>query len=148
MRGESEVVDVLSSRGRGSMQSVGADGPSILVVDDEPGIVAIAQLALEPKGYTVIGAFNGTDALELYAQHHLDLALAILDYMLPDMRGNELLERMTAIDDTVRVIAVSGCTDDEIAGEFLAGTAAFIRKPFGVETLTEQIIEVILAPAP
>ncbi|MFW6155817.1 MAG: response regulator [Armatimonadota bacterium] len=128
------------------MKSVTASKDTVLVVDDEPRIVELTRLALEPQGYTVIGAFNGSDALELYADHHPDLAFAILDYMLPDMLGDELLERMMAIDGTVLCIAASGCCVDEIAESFLSGTATFIQKPFGVETLMEHIAEIAVTP--
>ncbi|MFO8080828.1 MAG: response regulator [Armatimonadota bacterium] len=128
------------------MKSVTDCKNTVLVVDDEARIVELTRLALEPQGYTVIGALNGGDALELYADHHPDLAFAILDYMLPDMLGDELLERLMAIDDTVRCIAASGCCVDEIAESFLTGTATFIPKPFGVETLMEHIAEVAVAP--
>ena len=128
------------------MQSVANHRNTVLVVDDEPTIITMARLALEPKGYTVIGACNGTEALELYAQRNEDLALAILDYMLPDILGDELLERMSAINESVRFIAASGCSDDEIAPSFLVGTEAFLRKPFSVKELAERIDGIVLAP--
>ncbi|MBM3134959.1 MAG: response regulator, partial [Chloroflexi bacterium] len=65
---------------------------TILVVDDEPGVVEIAQVNLEPEGYTVLGASDGLEGLAKIRSAKPDLV--VLDIMMPQMDGWEMLRRM------------------------------------------------------
>ena len=112
----------------------------ILIVDDEERNVALAQDVLEDEGYTVLGATNAQAALELVRAHRVDLAL--VDVMMPQMDGFELLSRLRAGDSGFegRVIMVSARTrfEDKVNGLEL-GADDYITKPYHSAELAARV---------
>ncbi len=119
------------------LDSIETDIRRVLVVDDDPQIVELFVDLLERDGrFKVETAGTGYDAgllTESFRPH-----LVILDYMLPDINGNIVCERIRSnekLGDT-KIIVVSGVVrEDEIAGLLAAGAHDFIRKPFDVDEL-------------
>lgn len=83
-------------------------GELILVVDDEVAICEIAQALLEKFGYNVLTANDGMEAISLYSQRSSEIAVVILDMMMPFMDGNLTLKALQKINPSVKIIAVSG----------------------------------------
>ena len=105
--------------------------PRILVVDDEPMNVALLEAVLVSRGYAVIPAANGLEALDLIHQDNIDLVL--LDIMMPEMDGFEVCRRIKD-DERLRDIPIIMLTvlhskQDRIKG-IEAGAEDFISKPF------------------
>jgi len=113
----------------------------ILVVDDEKRMVRFIQLNLEQDGYQVLTAYNGTEALEQVRTQLPDLIL--LDIMMPDISGFEVLKRIREVN-TVPVIMLTakGEEDDRIQGLEL-GADDYITKPFSPREMVSRIRAVL-----
>jgi len=112
---------------------------TILLVDDEPSILSSLRRLLRPDGYRVLTAGSGAEALELAAQH--DVQVVLTDQRMPQMTGTELLHRMCVISpDTVRMV-LSGYTDlDTITQAVNEGDIfKFMTKPWDDDQLRANI---------
>jgi DNA-binding response OmpR family regulator len=106
--------------------------PSLILLEDDEDAITIAKLALE-KEYAIDIARNGSDGLKLWKQKRHNLVL--LDYMLPGMKGNEVLTEIMAIDNNQPVIVMTAYDKPELNKDFiLNGASQYLPKPF---TLTE-----------
>ena len=116
----------------------------ILVVEDEAGIRALVRKILRRQGYEVLEASNGDEALIVCREHPGTLDLLITDVMMPQMGGRELVDRMREQCRGMKVLYVSGYTDDAsiYSGNFPPGTA-FLQKPFTLGSLLDKVKEVL-----
>jgi PAS domain S-box-containing protein len=103
---------------------------TILAVDDDPGIRRLVAAALQPLGYTVIEAVSGADGLQIAEAHAGAIDLLLTDVIMPGMSGRQLAETLAPIRPEMKVVYMSGYTDDVIAhkGILLPGIH-FISKP-------------------
>jgi len=117
---------------------------TILVVEDEAGIRALVRKILRRQGYEVLEASNGDEALIVCREHPGTLDLLITDVMMPQMGGRELVDRMREQCRGMKVLYVSGYTDDSsiYSGNFPPGTA-FLQKPFTLGSLLDKVKEVL-----
>jgi excisionase family DNA binding protein len=119
---------------------LGDDRKRILVVDDDPQILAVVQETLKDERWEVRTAGNGYDAGILTEQFRPDVIL--LDYMLPDANGSAVCDRIRSNPEYagIRVVFVSGVADDAEVDRLLKrGADGFIRKPFRAEELLRTI---------
>jgi CheY-like chemotaxis protein len=116
----------------------------ILLVEDEEAVRRLARRVLENVGYRVLEAASGFEALTLVERLDQPLDLVVTDVIMPGMSGQELSARLRATHPTLRILYVSGYTDDTILqhGNLLPNTA-FLQKPFSPASLTERVREVI-----
>jgi PAS domain S-box-containing protein len=117
---------------------------TILVVEDEEGLRKVAGRALEAAGYTVLAAADGDEALLTSAQHVGDIHLLLTDVVMPRMGGRVLAERLTKTRPTLKVLYMSGYTDNAIVhhGVLDAGTH-FLAKPFTAADVTRKVREAL-----
>jgi len=110
----------------------------VLVVDDEPNITDLVALALRYEGFDVQKAGSGRAALSAVAQFKPDLV--ILDVMLPDVSGIDVLRRMTAEGRKVPVIFLTArdATEDKVHGLTIGGDD-YVTKPFSIEELVARV---------
>ncbi|MBI3130913.1 MAG: response regulator [Acidobacteria bacterium] len=112
----------------------------VLVVDDEPAIRDLGRTLLERVGFQVILASDGFEALDLYRVHHGELALVLMDVVMPRMGGIEALHRMREFDAGVPVLMVSGYGQEEALAELEArGEVGFLSKPFSRQALMDAV---------
>jgi PAS domain S-box-containing protein len=125
----------------------GAHPETVLVVDDEPRIRALIHKILSRHGYEVIEAANGEEALAICREHPTRIDLLVTDVIMPRVGGPELVERLRQQGLDLKVLYVSGYTDDPniYAGKFPPGTA-FLEKPFTLHTLLDKVREVLKSP--
>jgi two-component system OmpR family response regulator len=120
------------------------DLKKVLLVDDEPDILRLAQLALTTlDGLTTCLARSGPEALELAVAEHPDLVL--LDVMMPGMDGLATLARLRDHPATAAipvVLLTARVQEHEVAGYLERGAAGVIRKPFDPTTLGGQILRI------
>ena len=110
----------------------------ILVVDDEQDIVKVLSKILEIAGYEVITALNGTEALHLVRQGNPHLVL--LDYMMPDMTGFEVLKQIKEFSEEIYVVMVTGRGSEEVAASVMkAGASDYVIKPFVRDQITTVV---------
>ncbi|MEK7435151.1 MAG: response regulator [Cyanobacteriota bacterium] len=120
--------------------SIGS-GELILVVDDEELIRDIIIENLEMYGYKVIVAENGIDAIELYKENKNEIKVLITDMNMPKMDGLTFIKTIKEIDQNVKIIAVSGLTENYKKLEFLVDD--FLEKPFNSKQLLNTLYKVI-----
>jgi len=103
----------------------------VLLVDDEEVVVRSGCEFLEYFGYNVLTATNGEEAVELFRTHHQDIALVILDMVMPKMDGEQCLAQLLAIDPEAMVIIASGyLTDPDKRRRLQPKVQGFLDKPF------------------
>jgi two-component system cell cycle sensor histidine kinase/response regulator CckA len=115
---------------------------TILLVEDEESVRALVRRTLEARGYRVLEAADGPQAVELALSRPVDLLLT--DMVLPGMGGSEIAARIHAIHPRARVLYTSGYTDDVIVrGGLMERGAAFLEKPFTPAVLARKVREVL-----
>jgi CheY-like chemotaxis protein len=121
----------------------------VLLVEDEPGVRAIGRELLALNGYVVLEAADGVEALEVAGKYEGPIHLLLSDVVMPRMGGRELAERIAATRPGIRLLFISGFTDDTVVRHgVLAAGMAFLQKPFSLESLSLKVREVLDAPAP
>ncbi|HZZ57056.1 MAG TPA: ATP-binding protein [Opitutaceae bacterium] len=118
----------------------GGSGQTILVVDDEPAILAATQRVLERAGYTVLTAAGGAEAERVAAEQRDAIRLVITDLMMPEMDGITLVSRLRRLLPPVKYIGVSGLDPNQRAESLAqAGFAEMLAKPYELAALTAAV---------
>ena len=113
---------------------------AVLVVDDEPFMLAFAEEALQELGYEVLTAESGARACELYAQRTAEIDCVLLDMVMSGLSGFETQEALRAINPGVKVILASGYSGGAEADRAReSGAVTFLPKPYTVETLAQVL---------
>lgn len=116
----------------------------VLLVEDEDSVRKIVRMALENYGYTVLEASNGKEALSLFRKHSYKINLLITDVVMPEMSGRELVEILRESTSDIKVLYMSGYTDDAIVRHGIVdSTDAFIQKPFSPLKLARTVRNVM-----
>jgi CheY-like chemotaxis protein len=117
---------------------------TVLVVEDEESVRGIVARILAEKGYRVLLAGEGKEGLRLFDEHKESIDLLVTDVVMPGMGGRELAVRLEAARPGMKVLYMSGYTDDAIDHQgVLEAGLAFIQKPFTHEALLEKVREVL-----
>jgi PAS domain S-box-containing protein len=117
---------------------------TVLIVEDEPGLRALARRLLEAKGYTVLEARNGDEALEICESAGQRIDLVLTDVIMPGLNVRTMVERLSGSCAGVKVLFMSGYTDDDIMRSGLADPhVAFLQKPFTPQSLVAKVQEVL-----
>jgi CheY-like chemotaxis protein len=117
---------------------------TVLVVEDEQEVRKLAVRVLKRQGYMVLEASQGDDALRLCEEHNRPIQLMVTDVVMPGMDGRELTNRLMLLHPEIKVLYMSGYTDNTIAhhGVLEAGLH-YIQKPFSVDGLARKVTEVL-----
>jgi two-component system, cell cycle sensor histidine kinase and response regulator CckA len=117
---------------------------TILLVDDEELLRNIGKEILESFGYTILLASEGESALELYREKSGDIALVILDLIMPGMGGEKCLGEILKLNPRAKVVIASGYSVNGHAKNALdAGAKAFIKKPYEIRQMLGVVREVL-----
>ena len=119
----------------------------VLLVEDEDGVRRLTRSILERAGYTVIEARHGKEGLSVCETHEGPIDLLLTDVLMPGIGGRELTERAALLRPGMKVLFMSGHTDDAVLdlGIKLHGTP-FLQKPFTVLQLARKVREVLDGP--
>jgi len=121
---------------------------TILVVEDEGAVRALAVDVLQSLGYRVLTAGNGVEALEVAAGHPGEIHLLVTDVVMPQMGGGELSQRLVSERPGLRVLYVSGYPDDTMVRHgVLERGSVLLQKPFVLADFVAKVREVLDAPA-
>ncbi len=119
-------------------------GATILVVEDEAPIRALLRKILQRRGYTVLEAADGQEALRSAADHRGRIDLLVADLVMPGLSGREVAERFAASRPDTPILFISGYTSDDVVRRGIAdGAHAFLPKPFTPEALVQKVAEVL-----
>jgi two-component system cell cycle sensor histidine kinase/response regulator CckA len=160
VRGHHGALSVTSAPGQGTVFSVylpvapgrvetpsEAEAPvasaarsgTILLVDDEEYVRRLAERALTRRGYRVLLANDGAEAVEAFRKERRNIDLVVLDLTMPVMDGRQAMEAIRAIDPSVKVVLSSGFTEHDLSSRGKSGDAIFLQKPY----LPSQLLEVV-----
>jgi PAS domain S-box-containing protein len=113
---------------------------SILLVDDEKGVIDVCSEMMTGLGYTVTSVSSGVEALEVLESKKIRIDLVVLDMVMPKMNGRETFERIRKIDPDMKVLVSSGYSrEEEIETMMEKGCNEYILKPFDVAALSEKL---------
>jgi PAS domain S-box-containing protein len=117
---------------------------TILLVEDQEEVRTLAQLMLETKGYTVLSAAGPLKALHIVSQRKDCIHLLLTDVVMPAMNGTELAQKLIALCPEMKVVYMSGYTDDSVVRHGMLGIGMYyIQKPFTPEGLVGKVREAL-----
>ena len=120
---------------------------TVLVVDDEEGVRAVAKAMLTKAGFLVETAGDGREALETFRRRRDEIACVLLDLMMPQMDGEETFRELRRIRPDVRVILSSGYNEQEAGKRFSGkGLAGFVQKPYRQSELLSVVCSATSRP--
>jgi|GEM_PF-983571 len=131
-------------------QVIGTQAPAapgcetLLLAEDDTAVRRLIRRTLESRGYQVLVAESGTEALEVARRHAEGIDLLVTDVIMPGLGGADLAEELRAADQTLRVLFVSGYADDMLGRQGVPSDRdAFLAKPFTPGTLARKVREVL-----
>lgn len=126
------------------LEEIPGGSETLLIVEDEEMLMMSLQLALVEKGYSVITANDGLEALKIYQENKNEIALVITDLGLPTITGLEVCQRIKRIKSNEHMILATGFLDADTKSEFLkAGIKHFLYKPYDIKKVLKMIREVM-----
>jgi CheY-like chemotaxis protein len=117
---------------------------TILLVEDEPAILALATEMLERQGYCVLAASRPGEAIRVAEEHAGEIHLLMTDVVMPEMNGRDMAQALLATRPSLRLLFASGYTADVIAYRGVVDEGMhFIQKPFTQQSLAAKVREVL-----
>jgi signal transduction histidine kinase/CheY-like chemotaxis protein len=124
-------------------QPVPRGSETILLAEDDPDLRTLMARVLSAQGYRVLQATDGVDALRVAEQHHGSLDLLTTDMVMPAMGGYDLAHELSARRPGVKVLFMSGYTDDAFGRGKLQPSDAFLQKPVDPKLLARKVRQVL-----
>jgi DNA-binding NtrC family response regulator len=119
---------------------------TVLLVEDDDRVRGLVATVLRRRGYTVLEASRGEEALALAERHAATIHLLLSDVVMPGMNGLIVADRVTEVRPGMRVLLMSGYSEDAVLCDGMgASKTPFIQKPFSMEALTAKIREALSA---
>jgi CheY-like chemotaxis protein len=132
------------SKPQDARSDLACQSQTILVVDDEGTVRRLVCRILRLRGYTVLEAPRGAEALRICHEHAGPIHLLLTDILMPEMNGPTLAERVGALRPHTRVLYMSGYVDGTVLARFdLKTDMTFIQKPFAPDALAHKVREVL-----
>ena len=116
---------------------------TVLLVEDEDAVRALAREVLRRHGYVVLEARHGVEAIRVAERHRDDIHLLVSDLVMPHMSGDELARRLSADRPKMKVLFMSGYTERSAVHPDLTVGASFVQKPFTPEALAKKVRSVL-----
>ncbi|HKW97250.1 MAG TPA: PAS domain S-box protein [Bryobacteraceae bacterium] len=121
---------------------------TVLLVEDEVGVRQLVREMLHRLGYKTLEAASGPEAVKIFETRAPSIDLLLTDVIMPQMSGRELAERLKAVKPALKVLYMSGYTDDMLAHHGVLESNVFLLpKPFAPDALAKRLREVLDAPA-
>jgi len=117
----------------------GATALRVLLVEDENDLRGLNARGLSSRGYTVLQAGNGVEAIEVMEKHDGDIDLVVSDVVMPEMDGPALLKELRRRRPGLKILFVSGYAREAFESNPPEGQHAFLAKPFSLKTLVATV---------
>jgi two-component system, cell cycle sensor histidine kinase and response regulator CckA len=141
---EAAIAEEAASAAGASPRAAVQRSETVLLVEDEEQVRALASVALQRAGFKVIEAQHPEEALEAAARHQGPIHLILTDVVMPGMNGRVMVERLVTRYPEARILFMSGYTDDALAPMGVApADVAFLNKPFTPKELAERVRDVL-----
>lgn len=125
--------------------AAGLSGLTALIVDDEPSVRTMTEANLRKVGMNTLTASDGLEGIRMFRSRHHEIDVVVLDVVLPELGGLEVMKQMKEIKPDVRVLVISGYTKDQSVNALLqAGARAFLKKPFRRTDLCDSLAAILL----
>jgi CheY-like chemotaxis protein len=132
-------VDSLAAAPMGSAEVV-------LLVEDEDQVRKLASKILQGRGYVVLEARDGREGISVSEAHQGKIDLLVSDVVMPELGGREMAERILRTRPDIKLLFMSGHTQDVILKEGIKAGAAFLQKPFAPSELAHKVREILDSP--
>jgi two-component system NtrC family sensor kinase len=140
-RAEAVARSAKSSQG---IHRVPKGAETVLLVEDEDAVRTLSRLILQSNGYTVLEARDGQEGVRVAQQHAGPIHLLVTDLVMPRMSGRQLADRLTQTRTQIRVLFMSGYTDEAVMRHgVLEPDVVFLQKPFSPISLARKVREVL-----
>ena len=117
----------------------------VFIIDDDKSLVKLLTMQLQKAGYEVTGVNDPVEAVKLYEDEYLNFDLVILDMIMPNMNGAEVIRELLAINPDLKSIMMSGYSDEDLFEQARKeGIKYFLTKPVTLTALTKKVAEVLL----
>jgi CheY-like chemotaxis protein len=144
------VNEVASTEAAATLAKPERGKETILIVEDEPNLLRLTHQYLLHQGYLVLGAVDGASALQVAQAHSGPIDMLLTDVIMPGMNGHELAQKLLNLRPTVKVVYMSGYTENAIGHNgTLDQGITLLQKPFTLPALKEKVRAVLdSAPLP
>jgi two-component system, cell cycle sensor histidine kinase and response regulator CckA len=113
---------------------------TVLLVDDEEGVLTTGKAMLQLLGFEVLTASEGGEAVDLYRVHREEIVCVLLDLTMPKMDGQATFRKLREENPGVKVLLCSGYSEQQVAQQFSGSElAGFLQKPYGLSVLQEHL---------
>jgi two-component system, cell cycle sensor histidine kinase and response regulator CckA len=116
---------------------------TVLLVEDQSAVRAVTRKILERTGYTVLAAASGAEALRLFEARGGEVNVLLTDMVMPEMSGRELASRLRERRPSLRIVFMSGYTEDALLRSGGGEGGFFLQKPFTSADLTGRLREAL-----
>jgi CheY-like chemotaxis protein len=117
---------------------------TIMLVEDEESLRKLVQGCLASRGYTILDAGNGEEALKLAQQHDGYISLLLTDVIMPGMSGRELADNLKQSRTDIKILYMSGYTRDLVTQQGILETGSeILQKPFSINALLSRVRDVL-----
>jgi len=117
---------------------------TILVVEDDEEVRKLAKRILEKQGYKILDGSQGNEAIQICEEHKGPIHMMVTDVVMPGMSGRELANRLMSVHPEMKVLYMSGYTDDAIVHHgVLDPGIAYIQKPFAPDTFASKVRQIL-----
>ena len=138
------VLDEVDADSKGANVPQRGNSETILLVEDELSVRALARRVLEKTGYKVIESSSPSDAIRLAQSHRNEINLIVSDVVMPEMNGPAMVSRVLEMCPGARVLFISGYADEDVIGRGLNNPGmTLLQKPFSAQELVERVRQVL-----